>query len=172
MRATSINHVSVHALDLDESIAFYEGLFGMQRIATPNFAFPVQWLRLGDQQFHLFVRENQPGPQYHHLGINVDDFDAFWRRAGDHELFDTTAFFSKVYELPDGSVQLYIRDPADNLIEIDWPDVKTIGADIRAELVKLGDTVAQTGEALDATLYLARRDGGPAQRLPLPSAGR
>jgi len=45
MTATSINHVSVHAHDLDESVAFYEDLFGMRRIPTPNFAFPVQWLR-------------------------------------------------------------------------------------------------------------------------------
>jgi len=56
MTATSINHVSVHANDLDASVAFYQDLFGMRRIPTPNFAFPVQWLRLGTQQFHLVVR--------------------------------------------------------------------------------------------------------------------
>jgi catechol 2,3-dioxygenase-like lactoylglutathione lyase family enzyme len=58
MAATSFNHVSVHADDLDQSVAFYEQVFGMQSIATPTFAFPVQWLRLGRQQLHLFVRQD------------------------------------------------------------------------------------------------------------------
>ena len=56
MTAISINHVSVHAHDLERSAAFYERLFGMERIPTPTFAFPVRWLRLGHQQLHLFVR--------------------------------------------------------------------------------------------------------------------
>ena len=47
MTAISINHVSIHAQDLERSAAFYEQLFGMQRIPTPTFAFPVAWLRLG-----------------------------------------------------------------------------------------------------------------------------
>jgi lactoylglutathione lyase len=63
MLATSFNHVSVHANDLDRSVAFYEQLFGMRRIASPTFAFPVQWLRLGRQQLHLFVRSDVPPPQ-------------------------------------------------------------------------------------------------------------
>jgi catechol 2,3-dioxygenase-like lactoylglutathione lyase family enzyme len=65
MAATSINHVSIHARDLDESVAFYERLFGMRRIPTPNSAFPVQWLQLGDQQLHLFVRPGAQAPTFH-----------------------------------------------------------------------------------------------------------
>ncbi len=53
-----VHPVSVHANDLDQSVAFYEQLFGMRRIASPTFAFPVQWLRLRRQQLHLFVRSN------------------------------------------------------------------------------------------------------------------
>src|SRR6266568_3821483 len=79
MTATSFNHVSIHADDLDQSAAFYEQLFGMQRIATPTFAFPVVWLRLGDQQLHLFIRPDVQAPRFHHLGLNVDDFEAvYW----------------------------------------------------------------------------------------------
>jgi catechol 2,3-dioxygenase-like lactoylglutathione lyase family enzyme len=43
MTAISINHVSIHARDLERSAAFYEQLFGMRRIPTPTFAFPVAW---------------------------------------------------------------------------------------------------------------------------------
>ncbi len=31
-------------------------------------------------------------------------------------------YFSKVYELPDGAVQLYLRDPAGNMVEVNYPD--------------------------------------------------
>jgi hypothetical protein len=64
-----------------------------------------------------------------------------------------------MYELPDGSVQMYLRDPANNLIEIDWPDASTLDPRIREELIPLSATVPQTAEALSATLYLDRRDG-------------
>ena len=42
-----INHVSVNALDLEDSVEFYVDLLGAERIATPNFGLPVQWLALG-----------------------------------------------------------------------------------------------------------------------------
>jgi YD repeat-containing protein len=156
MAAISINHVSVHANDLDESVAFYEQLFGMQRIPSPNFAFPVQWLRAGDQQLHLFVRPDVTAPMFHHIALNVDDFEAVYRRAREQRLNDESAFFSGMYELPDGAVQMYVRDPAGNLIEIDWPDASTLDAQIRENLIRLSDTVPQTGDALKATLYLDR----------------
>ncbi len=155
MTATSINHVSVHAVDLERSIAFYEDIFGMQKIPTPNFAFPVQWLRLGTQQLHLFVRDS-PAPQFHHIGLNVDDFELVHQRASELALHDTSAFFSKMYELPDGSVQMYLRDPAGNLVEVDWPDIDTLDPELAAGIVKLGDTVPQDSVAMRATLYLDR----------------
>jgi catechol 2,3-dioxygenase-like lactoylglutathione lyase family enzyme len=155
--ATSINHVSIHAHDLDESVAFYERLFGMRRIPTPNFAFPVQWLQLGDQQLHLFVRSSARAPGFHHVGLNVDDFEAVYWTAREQRLRDDSAFFAGMYELPDGAVQMYLRDPADNLVEIDWPDARTLDVRLRDELIPLSASVRQSGDALRATLFLARR---------------
>jgi YD repeat-containing protein len=154
MAATAINHVSVHARDLDESVAFYERLFGMRRIPTPNFAFPTQWLRLGDQQLHLFVRPDAQAARFHHVALTVDDFEAVYRLARELRVQDESAFFSGMYELPDGAVQMYVRDPADNLVEIDWPDASTLDPRIRDEVIRLSDTVAQTGDAKSATLFL------------------
>jgi lactoylglutathione lyase len=158
MAAISINHVSVHAQDLEQSATFYEQLFGMERIPTPTFAFPVAWLRLGRQQLHLFVRSDAQPPQFHHVGLNVDDFDAVYSRASEQRLRDDSAFFSGMYELPDGSVQMYLRDPAGNLVEVDWPDARTLDARVRKDLIPLSATVHQTGDALRATLYLDARD--------------
>jgi YD repeat-containing protein len=159
MTAISINHVSIHAQDLETSAAFYEQLFGMKRIPTPTFAFPVAWLRLGRQHLHLFVRTDAQPPQFHHVGLNVDDFDAIYWRAREQRLRDNSTFFSGMYELPDGSVQMYLRDPAGNLIEVDWPDARTLDARIREELIPLSSTVEQAGDALRATLYLDPLDG-------------
>src|SRR6266478_8559626 len=153
MTATSINHVSVHANDLDESVAFYEDLFGMGSIPTPNFAFPVQWLRLGTQQLHIIVRPGVQAPRFHHVALNVDDFAAVYWTARERKLHDESAFFSKMYELPDGSVQMYVRDPAGNLVEIDWPDVSTLNHSVVTEIQKLSETVEQSEEARRATLY-------------------
>ena len=66
------------------------------------------------------------------------------------------SFFEDMYELPDGSVQMYLRDPAGNLIELDWPDVTTIDRTRVPDIRKLSDSVPQTAEAEGATLYLDR----------------
>ena len=55
VRVTGINHVSIAARDLEESTRFYVEVFGMEPIATPIFETPVQWLRCGDLQLHLFL---------------------------------------------------------------------------------------------------------------------
>jgi catechol 2,3-dioxygenase-like lactoylglutathione lyase family enzyme len=155
MRATGLNHVSVHAIDLEASTRFYVDVLGMTPIPTYTFAFPVQYLRLGDLQLHLFQRDTE-APAFHHIGIDVDDFEAAYLRATELGILERDSFFEDLYELPDGSVQMYLRDPAGNLVELDWPDVTTLDRSVFPALKKLGDTVPQTDEGLRATLYLGR----------------
>ena len=157
MRATRINHVSIHADDLEESARFYTELFGMERLPTPNFGLPVVWLRLGDQQLHLFRRDTEP-PPFHHLGLDVDDFESVYRKAKELGLFDPDAWDGQIRAHPAGWVQMYIRDPAGNLVEIDWPDVTTLDASIAREIKQLADDIPQTGDELRATLYHALND--------------
>lgn len=157
MRATGFNHASVHARDLEQSVRFYVELFGMEPIPTYNFAFPVQYLRLGNLQLHIFERDSE-APPFHHLAFNVDDFEEAYTRAKELGILERESFFEGIYELPDGSVQMYVRDPAGNLIEIDWPDVTTLDRSLFPELRRLGDAVRQTGDALRATLYLEKAD--------------
>jgi len=163
-RTTSFNHISISARNLEESVRFYTDFFGMEKIPTYNFAFPVQYLRVGDLQLHLFQRET-PAPEFHHFGLNVDNFEHFYLKAKELDIQDNSAFFSDIYELPDGTVQMYIRDPAGNLVEIDWPDVTTLDRSIITDIKKLGDTVPQTGEALRATLYLKLHEQDHAESL-------
>jgi catechol 2,3-dioxygenase-like lactoylglutathione lyase family enzyme len=158
MRATGFNHVSVHANDLDESVRFYTEVFGMEKIPTYDFGFPVQYLRLGDLQLHLFQRPEAEAPMLHHIGINVDDFEEAFFRLKELGSLEQKSFLKEMYELPDGSVQVYIRDPAGNLIEMDWPDVTTLDRSRFPDLKRLDDVIPQTGDALRATLYLAKVD--------------
>ena len=87
MCALRFNHVSIHAVDMDESLRFYTEVFGMERLPSPDFDIHVEWLRLGDQQLHLFVRETAT-PPYHHIGLDVDDFEATFVMARDRGLLD------------------------------------------------------------------------------------
>jgi lactoylglutathione lyase len=153
MRAVRFNHVSIRAADLDESTRFYEEVFGMERLPTPRFREPVRWLRLGDQQLHLFERDESESPRYHHFGLDVDDFEAVYAIAKERGLLDDETWHQPLRVHPSGWVQMYIRDPGGNLVEIDWPDVSTLDPALAAELYRLEDDVAQTGDAARATLY-------------------
>jgi YD repeat-containing protein len=154
MRATRVNHVSIYARDLEESARFYEELFGAQRLPTAMFPQGrVLWLALGGQQLHLFESDDDDPTLHHHFGIDVDDFDAVYARAKALGVLDTVAFGAPLRSHPAGWVQLYLRDPAGNLVEVDWPDASTLAPDTRAELLPLERTVPQEGEAAEATLY-------------------
>ncbi len=157
MRATGINHVSIHAPDLEASVHFYTEVFGMERIPAFTFATPVAWLRLGDLQLHLFQRDI-PYPTYHHIGITVDDFTSVYLKAKQLGILDESVFGSAAFELPDGAVQMYLRDPAGNLVEVDWPDVGSLDRSVFADLSKLADVIPQTREATHARLFLAGRE--------------
>lgn len=161
MRAVNFNHVSISARDIDASVRFYTELFGMEWIPSPDFRHRVEWLRLGDLQLHLFQRET-PAPEFHHVAFTVDDFEAFYVRARELGIVEDTSWFRHIYELPDGSVQFYIRDPAGNLLEIDWPDASTLDRSIVTDLRRLADDVPQSEEAMRSTLFLAGRERGAA----------
>ena len=153
MRVTGINHVSIAARNLEESTRFYVEVFGMERIATPIFATRVQWLRCGDLQLHLFLDEQGEAPARHHIGLTVDDFDAAYEAVA---AWTDAEWGSDLVELPSGQIQLYFRDPADNLIELNWPDSSTLDRAKYPELRRLVDVVPQTDESLEAVLYLER----------------
>jgi catechol 2,3-dioxygenase-like lactoylglutathione lyase family enzyme len=155
MRATRINHCSIPADDLDVSARFYEELFGAERIPTARFPEPVLWLRVGANQLHLFTSdEDEPQPRQH-LAFDVDDFEAVYARAKELGILDSRAFGSPLRTHPAGWAQLYLRDPAGNLVEVDCPDASALSADTLADALPLGDSVEQVGDSMQATLYTA-----------------
>lgn len=149
MRATRINHASIVAESLDESARFYEEVFGMERLPTAKFPEPVLWLRAGTNQLHLF-ESDEVATLRAHVSFDVDDFDAFYAKAKAMGILDSTAFGSAFRVHPAGWVQLYLRDPAGNLLEVDWPDASTLSPETLADAKELG---GQEGKAETATLY-------------------
>jgi catechol 2,3-dioxygenase-like lactoylglutathione lyase family enzyme len=156
VRATRINHVSIPCRDLDESERFYREVFGLDRLAAPDFRHPVRWLRLGEQQLHLMqVPEEQPLLNQH-FGLDVEDFEAAFVKLRELGALDSKTHATPVWELPDGSVQLYARDPAGNLLEVNWPEAATLDRGIVGDIPRRADDVPQSDEARGATLYHAQ----------------
>lgn len=148
-----LNHVSVNAHDLQESIDFYVELLGAEPVTTPNFGLPVQWLALGRTQLHLFERDLEP-TSHHHFAVTVDDLEPVYRVAERRGAFDRGAFGHHLVELPGDIVQLYVRDPGANLVEIDQYGVDRLPDDLRAHLKAIWDFNPQSDEQLHGRLFV------------------
>jgi catechol 2,3-dioxygenase-like lactoylglutathione lyase family enzyme len=148
-----INHVSVNALDLERSTEFYVELFGAEPIATPNFGIPVRWLALGRTQLHLFERDLTP-TSHHHFGVTVEDVEPVYRAAERWDAFDDEAFRNRLVELPGDVVQLYLRDPAGNLLEVDHHGVDRLPEDLRGRLKGLWEFNPQDDEQMSGRLFV------------------
>ena len=151
MKALGFNHLSIGAKDLDASVRFYQDVLGMELIPTYNFGFKTKYLRCGDLQLHVFELEDHV-PVYQHFALDVDDFHGIYERAKARGVLDAKAFRNAVNELPDGCVQMYLRDPTGNLIEIDWPDVSTLDRSRIPEMKLLSEFAAQDDEGLGVAL--------------------
>jgi catechol 2,3-dioxygenase-like lactoylglutathione lyase family enzyme len=151
--SSRINHVSVNAQNLQESVEFYVELFGAEPIPTPNFGLPVQWLALGGTQLHLFERDLQP-TSHHHFAVTVDDVEPVYRAAERRGAFDRRSFGNHLIELPGNVVQLYVRDPANNLVEVDQHDAARLPDHLRDELKGLWELNPQSEENMRGRLFV------------------
>lgn len=153
MAALRINHVSIRAIDIEASVQFYTDLFGARPIPTPNFGGILRWLQLGENQLHIFQR-GEGWDRDVHFALEVDDFEAVYRKARSMGAHDTVGTWGHhIFALASGVVQMYLRDPANNLVEVVWPSVDTLPPDIAAVVEKRTDKFPQTEESAKATFY-------------------
>jgi len=158
--AAQINHVSINALHLQESVDFYVELLGAEPIPTPNFGLPVQWLAVGSTQLHLFERDLTP-TSHHHVAFTIDDLPGAYRVAERRQAFDRRAFGNHLVELPGDVVQLYVRDPAGNLVELDQAGVDQLPAELRDQVKGLWELHPQSDENVRGRLFVGA--GAPAR---------
>jgi catechol 2,3-dioxygenase-like lactoylglutathione lyase family enzyme len=118
-----IHHVNLMVDDLAAADAFYGDVLGLDRASTPDLGFPAQFYALdGGQQLHVNELDDTR-PERAHFCLRVDDFDGVFARAREHDVIDVGTW-GKVRRLPGGVMQLFVRDPAGNLIELSCePDV-------------------------------------------------
>ncbi len=161
MGASGINHVSVHAVDLDASVAFYSELLGAEPLPTPNFGFPVRWLGLGESQLHLFEREDAP-PRHHHFAVTVEDLEPLFRRAGELDAFERETFGNHIIELPGDVAQTYLRDPSGNLLEVNTPGASRLPGWVRREMRPLAEMHEQSDANRTARLFVGDDRPAPA----------
>jgi len=149
MVRSSYTHVSITAADLDESVEFYEDVFGLEQIPTPNWNLPVQWLAVDGLQLHLVETEANV-PEFHHFALHVDDLEHVYTSVVEHptaaveeldQYVDRTGSGEAppVYYLPNGTVQLYVRDPNGTMIEVDYPDVEDLDPAVVTNTVERDD---------------------------------
>lgn len=116
-RITRINHVTLVVDQLEKAAEFYEQEMGLEPIAAFVFDYPTAFFRIThNTQLHLTEWEDAMSFRGH-LCINVDDFNAMFWRMKELDIIDITPW-GKVRQLPDGAMQMFVRDPSGNLLEI------------------------------------------------------
>lgn len=112
-----LHHVNVNVDDLDAAVAFYRDVVGLPLDPTPDQGFRSQFFRIGaNQQIHM--NEIADRHQFRgHFCILAPDFPAVFRRAKQAGAIDVQPW-GRVRRLPSGSMQMFLRDPSGNLVEI------------------------------------------------------
>jgi len=160
-RATHINHVTLIVDDLAKAAAFYEQELGLEPLPAYKFDYPAAFFKMNDTQ-QLHVTEWEDTPSFRgHACLRVDDWEGAFRRYRDLGIIDVKPW-GRARRLPDGTLQMFIRDPSGNLIEISAPPGTRVSDEIfRDEELceaKPGAYVSKRNDARgpqsdDATLY-------------------
>lgn len=166
-RATEINHVTLIVDRLDRAVEFYEKELGLEPLPAYAFDYPAAFFKVNDtQQLHVTEWEDTPSHRGH-VCLRVDDWSAAFARFKALGIIDV-APWGKVRKLPDGTYQMFIRDPAGNLLEISAPpgspvDESIFGSDelcqaeVGAYESKRNDPRGLRSD--DASLYHGKPDG-------------
>lgn len=119
-RAIAINHVTLIVDDLERAATFYERELGLEPRPSFAFDFPAVFFRINDtQQLHLSEWDDARSFRGHACLV-VEDWEAAFVRFRELGIIDVQPW-GRVRRLPDGSLQMFVRDPAGNLLELSAP---------------------------------------------------
>jgi lactoylglutathione lyase len=116
------DHLAIHVRDVEKSAAFYEKVFGLERIAEPFHDGLHVWLRLGPGA-ELHVVGGVEGVAEHaiadHFAFRVASMDTFAARLdGLHIAYRNFKGDGKINLRADGVRQVYFQDPDGYWIEV------------------------------------------------------
>lgn len=116
MKTKDLNHVALHVADLENSKVFYGEILGLEKIPRPEFDFPGEWYRLGEnQELHLIAGRHaavNSGTRGNHFALGVESMDEAERELAERGITHTPR-----QTRPDGAFQIYIEDPDGYWIE-------------------------------------------------------
>jgi glyoxylase I family protein len=111
-----VHHVSLNVRDVEAARRFYVETLGLEEIPRPDFPFPGAWLRCGGQEVHLILAPDREAPEGQHFALRVDDVDA-----AVSGLKARGVAVGGPFDVPGAGRQAFLRDPSDNLIELNQP---------------------------------------------------
>ncbi|NVJ84711.1 MAG: VOC family protein [Algoriphagus sp.] len=157
-KAIQINHIALVVSNLEEACEFYEKELGMEPIPAFLFDYPTAFFKINeDQQLHLTEWEDVYSFRGH-MCLQVDDINSIYWRMKELGVIDVKPW-GYVRQLPDGPIQMFVRDPSGNLIELSSaPDAQIDPKIFEDELFKPGIYVSGRNDfrgykSKDATLY-------------------
>ena len=117
MSANRIQHVNVMVDNLAGAVAFYTGVLGLGLAPTPDLGFPAQFIAVDElQEIHLNQLDDVT-PERAHFCLRVGDFNGVFRRAKAAGVIETGTW-GHARRLGSGVMQLFVRDPSGNLVEV------------------------------------------------------
>lgn len=157
-KIVKINHVALVVTNLEEACAFYEHEMGLEPIPAFLFDYPTAFFKINDeQQLHLTEWEDTFSFRGH-VCVQVDDINTMFFRMKELGIIDIGPW-GNVRQLPDGALQMFVRDPSGNLVELSsTPDTVLDPLILKDELFKEGIYVSGRNDfrgykSKDATLY-------------------
>ncbi len=115
---TRIQHVTLMVTDLHAARDFYLQELGFTERRVSGLDYPGAFLIINDhQELHLAELPDAAPSFRGHFCLRVPDFSALFYRMKALGRLDA-APWGRIRELPNHSLQLYLRDPSGNLIEL------------------------------------------------------
>lgn len=123
MSSFILNHIAISVKNVDESIAFYQKVFGLKEIENTASNSQTRWLLLAEnKQLHIIPRPKLEVKTNKavHFALSTSDLDSFIQHlnALNIEYSDWKNTITKDYVRKDGIHQFYIQDPDGYWIEI------------------------------------------------------
>lgn len=132
MKVKGIHHVALIVDDLEKCRNFYTNVLGLQELPALAFDYPVQFYQINEtEQLHLTEWKDSVSFRGHFC-LEVDDFDEAFYKFREMGIIDAEPW-GKVRRLASGAMQMFVRDPAGNLIEITYRGQEPIDPAIMAD---------------------------------------
>jgi len=123
MSSFSFNHIALSVKDVDQAVAFYQGVFDFPEIPNTASDSKTRWLEMGNQkQLHLIPRPEATikTNKAVHFALATGNFADFVTHLQDLNInySDWIGTKFKDYIRKDGILQVYFQDPNGYWIEV------------------------------------------------------